>query len=287
MSVKKDSSGRRTVELEIEVPGTPEQVWQAIATGPGISAWFTPTDVEEREGGSMTFHMGPDFGDSPARVTRWEPPARFAYEEVDWAPNAPPLATELTVHARAGGRCIVRLVHSLFAAGDDWDDQLESFEAGWPGFFEILRHYLDRYAGQPSAVLHVRAMTTMTEADAWRTIVRELGLDGAGEGQSSAGSRRGVPPFKGVVQKIGGSVSDQTPAGGPAKKRTPYVVVQLDEPAPGAGLVGVYAWADQQMVSVALYFYGDRARELAARHEAGWRDWVAGVFSGEGAAVRD
>ena len=40
MSVKKEANGRRSVQIEIEVPGTPEEVWQAIATGPGISSWF-------------------------------------------------------------------------------------------------------------------------------------------------------------------------------------------------------------------------------------------------------
>ena len=44
MPVKKDASGRRSVEAEVEVPGTPEEVWQAIATGPGISSWFVPTE---------------------------------------------------------------------------------------------------------------------------------------------------------------------------------------------------------------------------------------------------
>src|SRR3990170_123319 len=52
MPVKKDASGRRSVEAEVEVPGTPEEVWQAIATGPGISSWFVPTRVEERVGGA-------------------------------------------------------------------------------------------------------------------------------------------------------------------------------------------------------------------------------------------
>ena len=33
-------------EKEIEVPGTPEQVWEAIATGPGITAWFMPAEVD-------------------------------------------------------------------------------------------------------------------------------------------------------------------------------------------------------------------------------------------------
>jgi ABC-type lipoprotein release transport system permease subunit len=29
MSVKKEPSGRRSVQVEVEVPGTPEQVWKA------------------------------------------------------------------------------------------------------------------------------------------------------------------------------------------------------------------------------------------------------------------
>ena len=38
MSVKKEPSGRRSIQIEIELPGTPEEVWQAIATGQGISS---------------------------------------------------------------------------------------------------------------------------------------------------------------------------------------------------------------------------------------------------------
>ena len=45
--------GRRSISLEVEVPGTPQEVWEAIATGPGISAWFVPSEVDEREGGDV------------------------------------------------------------------------------------------------------------------------------------------------------------------------------------------------------------------------------------------
>ena len=44
------SMQRRKIEVEVEVPGTPEQVWEAIATGPGIAAWFAPADFEQRVG---------------------------------------------------------------------------------------------------------------------------------------------------------------------------------------------------------------------------------------------
>jgi hypothetical protein len=33
MSVKKEANGRRSVQIEIEVPGTPEEVWQGHRAG--------------------------------------------------------------------------------------------------------------------------------------------------------------------------------------------------------------------------------------------------------------
>jgi uncharacterized protein YndB with AHSA1/START domain len=113
MPLKKDDSGRRWVEMEFLVPGTPEQVWQAIATGPGMSAWFTPTKVDEHVGGAIAF----DFGDencgedtSSGKVTAWEPPARFAYEEYGWSGEAPSVATEVAVTSHSGDSCVVRMV---------------------------------------------------------------------------------------------------------------------------------------------------------------------------------
>jgi len=61
MSVKKEANGRRSVQIEIEVPGTPEEVWQAIATGPGISSWLVPAEFEVRDGKivhSVVYHFG-------------------------------------------------------------------------------------------------------------------------------------------------------------------------------------------------------------------------------------
>jgi hypothetical protein len=54
-------------------------------------------------------------GESKGEVTVWEPPLRFGYVERDWAERAPPLAPEITVTAKSGDRCIVRMAHSLFA----------------------------------------------------------------------------------------------------------------------------------------------------------------------------
>ena len=100
---------RRSIELEVEVPGTPEQVWEAIATGPGITAWFVPAEVDEREGGSVALDiMGNGMAPSGV-VTAWDPPRRFVYEEDGpFGPDSPRLATEWLVEARSARRQRIR-----------------------------------------------------------------------------------------------------------------------------------------------------------------------------------
>ncbi len=73
MSVRHEASGRRSVEVEVEVPGTPDEVWRAIASGPGISAWFVPAEFEEQDGKpvAVTLDFGPAM-DSRSVVTVWD-----------------------------------------------------------------------------------------------------------------------------------------------------------------------------------------------------------------------
>ena len=96
MSVKKEPSGRRSVEVEVEVPGTPEDVWHAIATGPGISSWFVPTEFEERDGKpvAVTLSFGPGM-EIRSEVTAWDPPRMFATEA--GLPGSPAIANEWSV----------------------------------------------------------------------------------------------------------------------------------------------------------------------------------------------
>jgi uncharacterized protein YndB with AHSA1/START domain len=206
MSVKKEPNGRRSVQVEVEVPGTPEEVWRAIATGPGVSSWFVPTEVDERAG-TMSLDFGPGM-QSVAKMTAWDPPRRFAAES-SWGPDSPTVATEWTVEARAGGTCIVRVVHSLFADTDDWDGQLEGTESGWPGFFRILRIYLTHFRGQPCSTIRLMAVTPGTPPQAWETLVSSLGLAQAAAGQRCS-APRGLPPFVGLVEGVSGTSHERS-----------------------------------------------------------------------------
>ena len=184
MSVKKEASGRRSVEIEIELPGTPEEVWQAIATGPGISSWFVPTEFEEQNGKpvAMKFNYGP--GTEPrSKVTAYDPPRKFATEADGWMPGSPSVADEWTIQARGGGTCILRIVQSLFASTDDWDNQLESAKGALSACLRTLQIYLTHFRGQRSAIMQFMAPVAGTVAEAWATLTAALGLNGVGAGQ--------------------------------------------------------------------------------------------------------
>ena len=118
----------RNLELEVEVVGTPEEVWQAIATGPGISSWYVPHRVEERAGGaaSARFGPGPEM-EIPGRVAEWEPPTRIVF---DGGEGVEGMAFEWTIEAKGGGTCVVRLVNTGFGSGEEWDAQYDAMRDG-------------------------------------------------------------------------------------------------------------------------------------------------------------
>jgi uncharacterized protein YndB with AHSA1/START domain len=264
MSVKVEPSGRRSVEVETEVPGTPEEVWRAIATGPGVSSWFVPTRFEEPDGkpAEVVCDFGPGM-ESRATVTAWEPPRRFAAES-RWSPEAPPIATEWFVEARAGGVCSVRVVHSLFASDDEWDDQLTGTEIGWPVAFHVLRLYLSRFRGQRCEIVQVMGTFPGTTAEAWTAVTASLGLAGAEPGERRT-APDGAPPLAGVVER---SVEGQ------------QLLVRTDRPGPGVAQLYAVEMGGAVPVGVRLYLYGEEAPAVAAGAEPGWRRWLEAITAG-------
>src|ERR1700722_7684770 len=121
MSVKKEASGRRSVQVEVEVPGTPEEVWQAIATGPGISSWFVPAEFEMRDGKPVKVKLDfcPDM-ESSYTIRGWEPRRNGSAASPGWHPGSPIIADDWSVEARSGGAFVLRIVHRLFATTDEW-----------------------------------------------------------------------------------------------------------------------------------------------------------------------
>jgi uncharacterized protein YndB with AHSA1/START domain len=263
MPVQKDPSGRRWVQAEVEVPGTPEEVWQAIATGPGISSWFVHTEVEEREGGAIAAHFGPGM-DSDSTITAWDPPRRFVADSQDMGPEAPVVATEWIVEAQAGGNCVVRVVHSWFASSDDWDSQFEGHAHGWVAFFRILRLYLTHFRGQSCSPFQLMGVAPEPTAQAWAALSGALGLAEATEGQHVS-TLAGAPPLGGRVERVGPS-------------EYPELLLRLDAPTTGIAHLFALPMGGQVYLPIRFYLYGDQAAAAAARAEPLWQAWLSERF---------
>lgn len=265
MSVKQEANGRRSVQVAFDVPGTPEDVWQALATGPGISSWFVPTDIEERDGKpvAVTYHFGPGM-DICSVVTACDRPRLFAQEGQGPYPGSPPIATEWTIEARSGGKCIVRIVHSLFASTDEWDNQLEGAAGGWSGFLNILRVYLTHFRGQRAAIMQVVKPVASTEAEAWETLTAAMGVKGVSAGQRWT-TPAGVSPLSGVVELV---------------TENPYdALLRLDKPGPGIAALGAQTYpGGPTTVAMNLYLYGDQAAETVARATPVWQAFLEERF---------
>jgi uncharacterized protein YndB with AHSA1/START domain len=264
MSVKREASGRRSVQVEVEVPGTPEEVWQAVATGPGISSWFVPTEFEERDGKpvAVNLNFGPGM-ESSSPVIAWDPPRMFATEAPGWAPGSPPIKDEWNVEARGGGMCVVRVTHSLFASTDEWDNQLIGTQSGWPGIFRILRIYLTHFRGQRSSMMQWMAPAAGTEAEAWETLTAAVGLKGLSAGQRWT-APAGVPALSGVVEHL---------------SQSPFnALLRLDRPGPGTASLGAINFGGQSMVTLSFFLYGDQAAGTVARETPRWQEWIEERF---------
>jgi uncharacterized protein YndB with AHSA1/START domain len=159
------------MERTYEVVATPEQVWEAIATADGISAWMVPTRLDPRIGGEVSFDLGELR--STGVVTDYTPNVRFAYEEpwpiaddveampaamVEWfdANGVPlsevhrdllsvtPLATEFLVESASGGSCVIRIVTSAYGSGADWENEFfAEMVDGWGAMLDHLAAHFD------------------------------------------------------------------------------------------------------------------------------------------------
>jgi uncharacterized protein YndB with AHSA1/START domain len=245
-------------ELTLEVPGTPEQVWAAIATANGISSWMMPTTMEEREGGTITFSMGPD-ATSEGRVTGWDPPTRVAYEEPRWAElvgqdpsTVTPLVSEFLVEAKSGGTCVVRVVSSAFGTGADWENEFfEDLSKGWTPMFENLKLYLTHFAGQ-----RVTSMESIVEVPGTPAVLMTALRAEAG------------------VETTGDKVRLHEATGEVTVLSAEHTLVRLTEPVPGfLALFTFQSAEDVTSARLAGHFFADDAARYVAEHQAGWQAW--------------
>jgi uncharacterized protein YndB with AHSA1/START domain len=155
----------------VEVDATPEEVWTAIATGPGIDSWFMGRNEVDASA------VRQEFGDyrPEHRVTAWEPLRRFAYG-TDEAPDGRFVAFEFLIEGREHGSTVLRMATSGFLPGDDWAAEYDAMTKGGELFFATLATYLRHFAGRTAVPVTVFGPVITDWPRARATLHAALGL---------------------------------------------------------------------------------------------------------------
>jgi uncharacterized protein YndB with AHSA1/START domain len=191
---------------EIEIAASPEEVWEAITTGPGIDGWFlgTGNEVDPRLGGRVRISFG-EAGAGESTITAWEPMRRFAHQG-DPAPDGTLHAFEYVIEARAGGSVVVRLVHSGLLA-DDWETEYDALDEGDLMYLHLLAQYILHFRGRPTTTVTLWKGEEPERDRVLATFRRGLGLgDEVSEGDVVILEPEGLGSLEGVIDFVSSGI---------------------------------------------------------------------------------
>jgi uncharacterized protein YndB with AHSA1/START domain len=161
---------------EIDLDATPDQVWAAIASGPGIDSWFMGrSEIAGHEGGRNQMSLMGFTNEST--TTAWEPGRRFAYRSDD-APDGTFMAFEYLIEGRAGGSTHLRYVHSGML-GDDWAAEYDGLRKGTRMYLLMLATYLRHFEGRTATSTMFLPGPQVADAQrVWTEFIEAFGVTG-------------------------------------------------------------------------------------------------------------
>jgi hypothetical protein len=154
------------IRREVELPATPEEVWEAVATGPGTASWLFPEEP------------------GPNDLVESDGPHRYAVRTEGEGGYFN--AIEFVIEAREGGTAVLRYVHSGVFEDEGWDDQFDAVDGHTEFYLHTLGQYLEHFApktasyigGGPGGLQGPEASMT---PDAFEKLKRELGASSEGD----------------------------------------------------------------------------------------------------------
>jgi uncharacterized protein YndB with AHSA1/START domain len=251
------------IEKDLEVGASPEQVWEAITTGPGLDSWFMGrNDVEPREGGTVRWSIGGYTEEST--VTTWDPPTRFV-NTGSASPDGVFHQFDYRIEERLGGSSAIRYVHSGML-GEDWEAEYDAMSEGDPMYLHKLVQYLTYFGGRFAMSVDAQGPQVPDRGHAMKGFRRGLGLSGG----IAVGDRVLLTPEG--PEAIDGVVDYDSPH---------FLGVRSDD----ALYRFIHGFDGTVMVGHHLFADGVDRQEA----ERAWGSWLARLFepSGGGASASD
>ncbi len=240
------------IAQEIEVDASPEQVWEAVATGPGWDSWFMGrNEIEPREGGDVRWSIGGFTATS--KVTTWDPPNRFV-SMGDEAPDGSTHQFDYRIEPREGGGSSIKYVHSG-RLGDDWEAEYAGMSEGDPMYFHKLAEYVTYFSGRFATPIDAHGPEVADRERAFEVIRAGLGLRGdVAMGEQVRLTPAGFTPMEGVVDYVSPS----------------FLGVRTDD----ALYRFIYGFDHTVMIGHHLFREGVDQQQV----ESAWASWLSGLF---------
>jgi hypothetical protein len=143
------------IHLDVPLPGTADQVWEAVATAPGLATWF------------MAMPFDPD---GPI-ITTYDAPRLLV---VDIPGAGPDDGTHFVYEVEPAGDGTAMLHFDHRAPGDETMQAI--FIGGWTMYFTTLREYLTHFPDRPATYVEADAGPATSAPEAWPKLLAALGL---------------------------------------------------------------------------------------------------------------
>ena len=237
---------------EIEVSATPEQAWQAVATGEGMDGWFMGrNEIEPREGGVIRT-VTPTWSEE-ATVTTWDPPNRFAYRVAEKEDGAF-MTFDYRIEEKEKGSTSIRWINSG-RLGDNWEQEYEAMAEGDEAYFHKLGLYLTYFFGRKATPVETYGPEVHDRDKAMEIMRAGLGLSGPVEvDQKVRLTPEGLEPIEGVVEWVSPS----------------FLGVRTDD------AIYRFIWAFTGPLMVAHHIFKDVDEE---KETEAWKAWLNGLPS--------
>ncbi|MGH2710852.1 MAG: SRPBCC family protein [Actinomycetota bacterium] len=237
---------------EIAVGATPEQAWQAVATGEGMDAWFMGhNEIEPKEGGAVKT-VAPNWTGG-GTVTTWDPPNRFAYR-TETAEDGAFMSFDYRIESTDKGDTSIKWTHTGML-GDNWEAEYEAMNEGDTAYFHKLGEYLSHFFGRKATPVETYGPEVHVREKGMELMREGLGLTEEVEiGDPVKLTPAGIEPIEGVVEWVSAS----------------FLGVRSDD----ALYRFIWAFDGPLMIAHHIFKDVDEKEEVAA-----WKAWLAGLSS--------
>ncbi len=153
----------RSHETVTTLATTPDVVWKAITDAEEITRWFAPiATVVPGPGGTVSVGWSAEATGSMT-IEIWEPNRRLRL-------NDNRVVVDYFIESKEGVTTL-RLVHSGFGDGSEWDGEYEGSKKGWPMFFKMLKFNLEQHPGEPQHQVSISLPVEASPDEQWSRLL--------------------------------------------------------------------------------------------------------------------